>query len=347
MRQSLPIHACRGWRSLFPFVLTFFLAAACGSGGSNGQVSDPGPRGAAKADHPATVTQQEFSTDDFQAESPSAEYPLDSQSAEYMADHPRAVYTVRDREMLEQMLKELAPYRSDPPGMLVARSGKLFLDIPYAAHTLEREEEVLVVNLREVDCTTYAEYCLAIARTARGEAPSFDRFLDELLGIRYRDGKLDGYPSRLHYFCDWIRNNAEKGVVTECAADLGGIPLEKTINFMSTHPQSYACLEQDPLMVDRIREQEQAINRREMVYIPETMLEAVEGELEEGDIVGITTDIEGLAVMHVGILVRAGGRIHLMHASSAAGRVVISEEPLTGYLNNSERATGIMVARPK
>ena len=77
------------------------------------------------------------------------------------------------------------------------------------------------------------------------------------------------------------------------------------------------------------------------------MLGAAEADLEEGDIVGITTDIEGLAVMHVGILLREEGRIHLMHASSTAGRVVISEEPLSGYLKNSERATGIMVARPK
>lgn len=254
------------------------------------------------------------------------------------------------------MLEELAPYHSDPAGALVARAGRLFLETPYEAHTLEREEEVLVVNLRGVDCTTYAEYCLAIARTVRAESPSFDRFVDELQGIRYRDGKLDGYPSRLHYFCDWIRNNAEKGVISECAADLGGIPLGKTINFMSTHPQSYSRLEQDPGLVERIREQEVAINGREMVYIPEAMLEGVEGNpvernpvernLVEGDIVGITTDIEGLAVMHVGILLREEGRIHLMHASSTAGRVVISEEPLSGYLKKSERATGIMVARP-
>jgi hypothetical protein len=220
------------------------------------------------------------------------------------------------------------------------------METPYVAHTIERDSEVLVINLRELDCTTYAEYCLAIARTVQSGAPSFEKFQEELRFIRYRDGKVTGYPSRLHYFCDWIRNNDQKGLVEECAAQLGGTPLQKEINFMSTHPESYSRLDQDPSLVEIIREQETGINQRQLYYIPLDRLEEVENQLKEGDIVGITTDIEGLAVMHVGILVRVDQHIHLMHASSAAGMVVISENTLEEYLRHRKRATGIMVARP-
>jgi len=258
----------------------------------------------------------------------------------------QAIYAEQDRELLEHFLEQLAPYSNETTGELVVRTGMLFLGTPYVAHTLERDEEVLVVNLRELDCTTYAENCLAIARTVRGDSPSFERFLEELQLVRYRDGKLDGYPSRLHYFCDWIHNNAQKGLITEPASSLEGEPLTKEINFMSTHPGEYMQLAGDPGLVDILREQEGVINQRKMYYIPEERVEEVEVRLEEGDIVGITTDIEGLAVMHVGILVRTGDRIHLMHASSAAGKVVISEGTLYDYLNQSQRATGIMVARP-
>ncbi|MGW8317562.1 MAG: N-acetylmuramoyl-L-alanine amidase-like domain-containing protein, partial [Bacteroidales bacterium] len=75
-------------------------------------------------------------------------------------------------------------------------------------------------------------------------------------------------------------------------------------------------------------------------------LEAMGENLEEGDIAGITTDIEGLAIMHVVILVPANDGIHLMHASSAAGEVILSDETLSMYLQQHQRATGIMVARP-
>ena len=257
-----------------------------------------------------------------------------------------AIYEEADRKIAEEMLQELAPFQGEAVDLLVARAGKMFLETPYVAHTLERDSEVLVINLRELDCTTYAENCLAIARTVQGGAPSFDRFLEELQFIRYRDGELDGYPSRLHYFCDWIRNNDQKGVVEECAASLGGAPLKKEINFMSTHPESYSRLDQDPALVEMISEQEASINQRQMYYIPVEKLGELEELLKEGDIVGITTSMEGLAVMHVGILVRVDGRIHLMHASSAAGKVVISENTLEEYLQQRQTATGIMVARP-
>jgi hypothetical protein len=258
----------------------------------------------------------------------------------------RAVYQPEDRDILEHCLKELAPYRNEQIGQLVARAGMIFLNTSYVAHTLERKEEVLVVNLRELDCTTFAEYCLAIARTAQERNPSYPLFLEELQLIRYRDGQLDGYPSRLHYFCDWIHNNAEKGLVTECAAGLGGELLSKEIHFMSSNPQNYSRLMGDSALIAVIRDQERAINQRELYYIPENLVGETEDGLETGDIVGITTDVDGIAVMHVGILVSINGQIHLLHASSAAGKVVISEEPLERYLSESKRATGIMVARP-
>jgi hypothetical protein len=41
------------------------------------------------------------------------------------------------------------------------------------------------------------------------------------------------------------------------------------------------------------------------------------------------------------------GRIHLLHASSANGKVEISELPLADYLKKIKSNTGIMVARPQ
>lgn len=326
MRMNLFTRKIEGMRIVFLVWLAIWTLAACSTGGKEDQGQAGDAAGSVLTESAETLTQ----------------------------DVPVAIYLEEDREILSRMLDTLAPYHADPIGNLVVRAGKLLTGTPYVAHTLEGDEETLVVNLRELDCTTYAENCLAIARTVRSEAPSFDRFLEELKTIRYRDGQLEGYPSRLHYFCDWIHNNAEKGMVRELLSgpagerDSGsdGELLRKRIDFMSTHPESYLQLEQHPELVELIGIQEALINQRARYYIPEGQLDDFEEQLEEGDIAGITTDIEGLAIMHVVILVPEEDGIHLLHASSAAGKVILSEETLSDYLQHSQRATGIMVARP-
>jgi len=251
-----------------------------------------------------------------------------------------------DRIRLEQIFEKLGDDADLTVSQLVSETGMQFLETPYVAHTLEMVPEQLVINLGELDCTTFAETCLALARTIHSGEETDTRFAAELKQIRYRQGILDGYPSRLHYFCDWIYDNARKGLVRDLTEELGGIRLDKEINFMSTHPESYSQLEKDSTLVEGIRRQEAAISARDLYYIPEEQVKEAEPGLQEGDIAGITTSIEGIAIMHVVILVRRDGRIHMLHASSSAGRVVVSDQPLSDYLRNSELATGIMVARP-
>jgi hypothetical protein len=255
-------------------------------------------------------------------------------------------FQAEDREILDHLFEQIPAESGSTTSGLVVEVGRTFLGTPYVAHTLETEEEELVVNLREMDCTTFAEYCLAIARTIESGSESWDLFTSELQTIRYRDGRIEGYASRLHYFCDWIYNNQQKGLVRDVSEEIGGIPDPKKINFMSTHPESYPQLEASDSLARIIAAREKEITGRERYYIPESRISEIEDLLKEGDIVGITTGTEGIAVSHVGILVRVEGRIHLLHASSAAEKVVISDITLEEYLHHSKTATGIMVARP-
>jgi hypothetical protein len=256
------------------------------------------------------------------------------------------IFQPEDKVIFEKVMEHLSTIQNASIEELVVEAGRFFLGTPYVAHTLETGEEQMVINLRELDCTTFAENCLALARTFQSEDPSFEHFVNELQVIRYRNGVMDGYPSRLHYFCDWIYNNQQKGVIRDVSEEIAHIPLSKPINFMSTHPEEYMQLEKDASLVKVIARQEEDITAREMYYVPEEKIAEVEHLLQDGDIAGITTGIEGIAIMHVVILVRVDSRMHLLHASSAAGRVVISEGTLEDYLLGSKSATGIMVARP-
>ena len=252
-----------------------------------------------------------------------------------------------DKEILEQIFNQYAVKQGTSIYNLMVDVGRYFMETPYVAHTLETEKEQLVINLREMDCTTFAENCLAISRTLQSGILTFEQFASELQQIRYRNGVIDGYLSRLHYFCDWIFDNQQKEMITDMSRKIAHTPLSKHFNFMSTHPDSYIQLKENAALIDSIEKQEQEITAREIYFIPEARIAEIEDLLWDGDIVGITTGIEGIAISHVGILVRLQGRIHLLHASSKAEKVVISENTLEGYLLESKSATGIMVARPQ
>ncbi len=256
-------------------------------------------------------------------------------------------YTAQDVQILEQIFELFEEDAKLPASVLMVRLGTYFQGTPYVGQTLEIEgEERLVVNLREMDCTTLVENCLALSRTIQSSEAAFTRFASELKNIRYRSGRIDGYPSRLHYTTDWIFDNQQKKLVRNLSKQIGATPYPDKISFMSTHTESYRQLKENSDLVGVIIQQENDLNSRSHYYLPKEKLSEAENLLNDGDIVGITTSIRGLDVSHMGILERKAGRIHLLHASSQAEKVILSEETLEEYLMNSKSATGIMIARP-
>ncbi|WP_340112928.1 N-acetylmuramoyl-L-alanine amidase-like domain-containing protein [Maribellus mangrovi] len=258
----------------------------------------------------------------------------------------KVVFQEEDAAILSEIFEKLQLESDKSTAELVVLAGESLLGTPYVAHTLESEKEQLIVNLRGMDCTTYAENCLAIARCVKNGNTSFFAFAGELQKIRYRFGVIDNYPSRLHYFSDWIFENEQQGFVKQYSKQITNTVYPLRVDFMSTHPDSYPQLKSNKDFVDALAKKEKEISKRKMFYIPEDQISGHETQLKAGDIVGITTSIAGLDMSHVGILVRINGRIHLMHASSSAKKVVISKNTLEDYLRAGKSTTGIAVVRP-
>ena len=252
-------------------------------------------------------------------------------------DLDRTIFAEKAAEM-----KELKPGSE----ALITSIGKSFLGTTYVAQTLEiNEEEKLVINLREFDCTTYVENVLTLSLMAKRETYDFETFTNLLRNIRYRDGELNGYGSRLHYFTEWIADNTKKGLVKDITADLGGLPVNKEINFMSTHRDLYPMLKDDA-NYESILQAENRMNQHSVYFVPQDQVANIEDRIEDGDIIALATSIKGLDVTHTGYAIRQeSGRIHLLHASSS-GQVEISKKPLAEYLKGVKRNTGIIVARP-
>jgi hypothetical protein len=233
-----------------------------------------------------------------------------------------------------------------PVGDLVAEMGRSFLGRPYEGNTLEEEgEEHLVVNVRAFDCVTLCETALALARAVKLHAGSTAVYCTQLQLIRYRSGTIRGYASRLHYFSEWIADNERKKVLANITRELGGRRDPRTLNFMSSHRGAY------PRLASGAERAAVAAAERGLLAIPRYLLpkENVEGVLElirDGDIIAITTSVEGLDVSHTGIALRDGGTTRLLHAPNAGDPVQITRGSLSEYLNAHEKQTGIMVARP-
>lgn len=235
----------------------------------------------------------------------------------------------------------------EPINNAIVEIGESFIGTEYLARGLEKDgDEQLVINLSGLDCTTLVENCLAMGRCLKQGTTSFDGYLEELQFIRYRDGVLDGYTSRLHYFSDWITNNVAKGVVEDVTSQIGGEPIKFHLDYMSTHPESYKQLKENPELIQTIKIQEEEISSREYYYIPREKFKSKEEFVNSGDIIAVTTTVEGLDIGHIGIAVRMDdGRIHLLHAPSPNTKVHITELTLEDYLMKYKRHSGVIVLR--
>ena len=260
-----------------------------------------------------------------------------------MAD---AVYTPEDRSTFDRLIQGIRPGEAEGFGSLLTSTGSQMLGTPYEAGTLEGQgHEALVVNFRGLDCTTFVENTLVIGGMAQNGQGDWDTYLEDLERLRYWDGVRDGYASRLHYFTEWIRNNEQKGLVRDITRQLGGIPVQKQINFMGTHPDLYPALSStDDLR--RIRKIESDLSSGRYYILPKEAVAGAESQIRNGDIIALATAVEGLDVTHTGFaLRRPDGALHLLHASTR-GAVEVSNTPLTEYLRGIKGNTGIIVVRP-
>ena len=253
----------------------------------------------------------------------------------------------RDREIFDQSIRRARAEGVDslPIGERIVAVGRWFVGADYIPGTLEIAPERLVVNLEQLDCVTYVESVLAIARVLGRPAPTFDRYLHELRTIRYRQGELDGYASRLHYFSEWIADNARLGIVSDITAELGGVALDERIDFMSANRDLYPALRSDDVL-ELIRGVEESVSNLDSYYIPKDRIAKVAPQIKDGDIIAATSAIEGLDVAHTGFAVWIDGALHFMNAPLVGRSVEISELPLAERMQRISEQDGIMVARP-
>lgn len=255
------------------------------------------------------------------------------------------LYTAADSVRIETLLRQNAGEND------VLYYARQFLGVPYVGGTLEQADpERLVVNLRQLDCTTLVETVCALALTRRQGSECFADYCANLMRLRYWHGQMDGYLSRLHYFTWWMHDNVEKGLLVEVTDSLHcTAPIRVNNHYMSDHPDKYRFLKAHPEWVDSIARLEQRYNGDDGFYLPEaaTGLDRKElGFIRDGDLVAIVTRKAGLDYSHLGFAVwGSDGRLHLLNASSIHHKVVEEPKTLRQYLREHPTSVGVRVFR--
>ena len=252
-----------------------------------------------------------------------------------------------DSIRVEQWLKEALTLPKDSCRTL--HFARQMLGVPYVAGTLDGNgTEKLIVRTDALDCTTFVETVLALCIADKRGERGFEGFKKALIQIRYRDGILNGYASRLHYFSDWIRNNEQMGFLKECTAETScSQSKELWLDFMSTHIESYVPMKKNPALVEVMAAQEKNWQGTVVSYIPKEKLNLSPKELKikNGDILAMVTNIKGLDVVHVGFAFWKDTHLHLLHASSVAKKVIEDPKTLFEYSKNTKAHIGVRAVR--
>lgn len=271
---------------------------------------------------------------------------------------PAAAETERDWEIARGVVEwaleqELAPLGV---GEVAAIVGSTFVGAPYEPGTLEPPgPERLVVNLSTFDCVTFVEHALVLARLVTGDGAELlddarafrEAYTRELASLRYREGRPDGYESRLHYFTEWLDHAAARGVVEDVTASLGGVPDPRPIHFMTSNQGAYRQIAEDPSLVPVFREMEERLSAGVRLFVPQDRIAEIEAGIRNGDVIAAVSTLDGLDIAHTGLAIRREGRVHLLHAPLVGDSVEVSAVPLADRIQGIRGQQGIRVARPR
>jgi hypothetical protein len=249
---------------------------------------------------------------------------------------------------------ERGRWRDLPIGERTIRVARELVATPYVNYTLEVDDRIEspVVNFEAMDCWTFYENALAIARMLRrGPGPYTPRDMLHMIEIeRYRNGVCTGgYLSRMHHLEEVFADNERRGLARNLTPRLPGAErLHREIREMTVQWRNYRYLKSDPGLLPAMGEIEARVSRLPVWHVPKARVREVERFLANGDICAISTNSKNGYTSHVGLIVRLNGRAYFTHATSdrSKGRMTIIDRPITDYLAGSSKHAGIIVCRP-
>jgi hypothetical protein len=249
---------------------------------------------------------------------------------------------------------ERGNWRNIPLGERTVLVAREMVGTPYVNYSLEVDDRIEspVVNLNGMDCWTYYENALAIARMLCYQPRPY-RPVDMLHMVeieRYRNGVCTGsYLSRMHHLEEVFHDNQRRGYATNITSRLpGAVKIHRDIQEMTVQWKNYRYLRSNPALVEPMGRIEARVSNLPVYHVPKSRVRAVENYLRNGDICAITCNDSNSYTSHVGLIMRIANRAYFSHATSDRnkGHMVIIDRPITDYVNQTSNHAGIIICRP-
>ena len=245
-------------------------------------------------------------------------------------------------------------WRNLPLGERTIRVARELVGTPYVNYSLEIDDRIEspVVNFKGMDCWTYYENSLAIARMLHYKpAPYRAQDMLHMVEIeRYRNGICTGdYLSRMHHLEEVFHDNQRRGYSSNITSRLpGAVRMRRDIQEMTVQWKAYRYLRSNPSLIAPMGKIEAQVSNLPVYQVPKSKVRDAEKYLANGDICAITSTDVSSYTSHVGMIIRLGNRAYFTHATSDRdkGRMVIIDCPITDYVNASAKRAGIIVCRP-
>ncbi|OFX62036.1 MAG: hypothetical protein A2046_00955 [Bacteroidetes bacterium GWA2_30_7] len=258
-------------------------------------------------------------------------------------DTNRISYTKSDTLIFFNLIDSLKNNAKDT-NISIIDIASYFIDKKYGSGNRgKKSENKILINLSELDCVTYVESVLAIYKTTKYSKRDFCLFAKEVENIKYRNGIKILFPSRLHYFTEWLADNTKRGNIKDITSEIDSVKYNKPINYMSKNRNLYPQLK-DSSYYNEMKVVENNLNNNQHYYLPKNKFDDYKPKIKHGNIIVFTSTTEGLDVSHVGFAYWKNNELYLLHASSKYNKVLISTSTLKEYLNQNSKVSGIMVA---
>jgi hypothetical protein len=253
--------------------------------------------------------------------------------------------------LCEQARKE--NWAAQPIGKRTVTAGKALCGTPYGNYTLEIDDKIESpsVNFDELDCWTFYEASLAMARMVKNPSALWSReaLLHYIELERYRDGRCTGsYLSRMHHLEEVFADNERRGLGRNVTAPMGGVPVRREIREMQSSWKSYRYLRSDPSLVPEMAKIESRVSALPVTYIPRAKVAGAESQMQDGDVLAVATNWRYGYTSHVGLALREGSSCRFMHATSSRskGRCCVVDSRISTYLQEKSTNMGLIVFRP-
>lgn len=206
------------------------------------------------------------------------------------------------------------------------------------------------VTAKDVDCVpelridgmdnhTFINNVVAMVRLTGLSSPiRLKDLVESIENVSYRNGRADGFTSKMIYGGDWVVDNRARGNLKELTEDYSEYFKTKVLDGITANREKYAALS-DSATFEKQKFVEMGFRLHKIPHLKRETVgkKDIEEEMRNGDVVMLLSPDANFDVFETGIVVKRDDGFHLIHASKRDGRVVEEKDPLLRYVKRHQK----------